>query len=154
MTEAVAAVAPKSKALPVLLAVIVTAALAGGGVWFYLGQGPAADAPPLVLPAQYHKLDPAFVVNVDDRGTLRYLQAELQVMSRDAEVFALIDQHAPAVRDALLSLFGRHRYSDLMQPEGREVLRREALETIRKALPDAALAASIEAVYFTSFVVQ
>jgi flagellar protein FliL len=157
MSEAVAqnVAAPKSRLLPVLLAVIVAAALAGGGAWFVLGgQQTDPDAPAAIKPALYHKLDPAFVVNVDDRGALRYLQVELQVMARDPAVFTLIDQHGPAVRDALLDLFGRRAYAELMQPEARDALRTDALETIRTSLPDAALAAGIEAVYFTSFVVQ
>ena len=94
------------------------------------------------------------MVNIDDAGSLRYLQAELQVMARDPKVFADLDAHAPAIRDALLSLFGRYPYADLMAPEGREKLRAEALEAIRAALPDAKAAASIEALYFTSFVMQ
>ena len=155
MSQAAAAPTPKKSLMPMLVAAVVAAALAGGGGWYYARQhAPDPDAAPAILPAQYHKLEPALVVNIDDAGSLRYLQAELQVMARDPKVFADLDAHAPAIRDALLSLFGRYPYADLMAPEGREKLRAEALEAIRAALPDAKAAASIEALYFTSFVMQ
>lgn len=146
---------PKKSLMPIMLAVLVAAGVAGGGGWYYATQrGEAAAAEPAILPAQYHKLDPALVVNIDDGGGLRYLQVELQVMARDPAVFAAVDTHAPAIRDALLTLFGRYPYARLMAPEGREALRGEALTAIRTALPDAEQASTLEALYFTSFVMQ
>lgn len=155
MSEAVVTAPPKKSLMPVMLAALLAAGLAGGGAWYYATQGSAATpAEPKLLPAQYHKLDPSLVVNIDDGGGLRYLQVELQVMARDPLVFAAVDAHAPAIRDGLLSLFGRYKYAELMAPEGREKLRVEALAVIRAAVPDAQQADTLEALYFTSFVMQ
>ncbi len=156
MSEAAVAAPPKKSMMPVVLAALLAAGLAGGGAWYYASQSnaAAASAEPKILPAQYHKLDPSLVVNIDDGGGLRYLQVELQVMARDPAVFAAIDAHAPAIRDGLLSLFGHYQYAELMAPEGREKLRSEAMAVIRGALPDAKQAETLEALYFTSFVMQ
>lgn len=155
MSEAAVAAPHKKSMMPVVLAALMAAGLAGGGAWYYASQSTAAvSAEPKLLPAQYHKLDPSLVVNIDDGGGLRYLQVELQVMARDPLVFAAVDAHAPAIRDGLLSLFGRYKYAELMAPEGRERLRAEALAVIRSAVPDQKQADTLEALYFTSFVMQ
>ncbi len=145
---------PRSK-LPLILVALVLAAGMGFGGWYFGHLGaPSAEGPQPLPPPVYHRLDPAFVVNVSDRDTLRYLQAEVQVMARDAAVFEILDAQAPAVRDALLTLFAGYPYSELISVEGRERLRIDTLNRLREALGDETAAAQIEAIYFTSFVMQ
>jgi flagellar protein FliL len=145
---------PRSK-LPLILVSVLLAAGIGVGGWYFGHLGaPAPDTPKPLPPPVYHRLEPAFVVNVSDRDTLRYLQAEVQVMARDAAVFEKLEAQGPAVRDALLTLFAGYPYSELISVEGRERLRVDTLTRLREALDDEAAAAQIEAIYFTSFVMQ
>ncbi|MFY8134600.1 MAG: flagellar basal body-associated FliL family protein, partial [Aquimonas sp.] len=94
---AAAAEAPK-KGFPVMLVLIVLLGglgVGGGAAWFLLpkpeaeaaeAEAPARKEVPRGAPAQYVPLQPAFVVNLADEGSTRYLQAEVQLSSRDPQV--------------------------------------------------------------------
>lgn len=146
---------PPKRRVRTLIVVTLVAAAVGAGGW-YLGHGglSSGDKAEAIKPPAYHRLEPAFVVNVTDNGTLRYLQVEVQVMSREPEIFAAIDAQGPAIRDALLTLFAGYPYAQLVTVDGREQLRNDSLVTLRKALADDSRAAAVEAIYFTSFVMQ
>ena len=107
-------------------------------------------APPIYLP-----LDPAFVVNFQADQIVRFLQVSVEVMSRDQKTLDLLKANDPVVRNDLLILFGDQKYATLATPAGKEQLRAEALATIRKDLAQAGGDPKrLEAVYFTSFVMQ
>ena len=107
-------------------------------------------------PPIYHALEPAFVVNFKERGRTRYLQIEIQVMTRDPEVIPLLDQHMPLIRNNLLLLFSGQDAEKLHSAEGKEALRTTALEEVQKVLMEqmGTEEPAIEALYFTSFVTQ
>ena len=81
---------------------------AGGGGWWWWQQAQATSAQvgkqPIVatvrLQARYFALEPAFVVNLTDEESVRYLQADLQLMTRDDATLAAFATHAPAIRNA------------------------------------------------------
>lgn len=105
-------------------------------------------------PAVYKSLDPPFVVNFDGQGKARFLQASLQVMTRNEDVVALLDQHMPAIRNTLVMLLSAQKYEEIGTSEGKEALREQARDAIQKILDEENSEAQIEAVYFTSFVMQ
>jgi len=106
--------------------------------------------PPLYLP-----LDPPFVVNFQADQLVRFLQISVQVMSRDQKTLDLLKNNDPVVRNDLLILLGNQKYTELSTPAGKEQLRTDALAAIRKDLVQAGGdPKSVEAVYFTSFVMQ
>jgi hypothetical protein len=51
-----------------------------------------------------------------DRRTARYLQVEVQLMTRDPESLKAIKLHAPAIRARLLMLFAQQDAASLMSP--------------------------------------
>lgn len=108
------------------------------------------------LPAQYLALEPAFVVNLDDQGVPRYLQIEVQVMGRgeDEHELEAVKTHAPRIRNALLLLFGQQQIAELNDRAGKERLQAQVLAEIQNVLKDETGKPVIEAVYFTSFVMQ
>lgn len=161
---AAAADAPK-KGFPVMLVLIVLllGLGAGGGVaWFMLPKGEAAESaegapaqsPDRRGPLQYIALTPAFVVNLADEGSPRYLQAEIQVSSRDAQAVKHLETHMPAVRNALLMLFARQTQAELRTAEGREKLQAETLAAINAVLEQEGGTAGVDGVFFTNFVTQ
>jgi len=106
--------------------------------------------PPLYLP-----LDPPFVVNFQADQLVRFLQVSVEVMSRDQKTLDLLKNNDPVVRNDLLILLANQKYTDLSTPAGKEQLRADSLAAIRKDLVQAGGDPKlVEAVYFTSFVMQ
>lgn len=157
------AAAPKksNKLLLVIVAVVVLAA-GGGGAWFVLGKQQAEDAQEqgaktgsLRAPARYFALEPSFVVNlVSQDGVTRYLQAEVQLMTRDPLAIDDIKLHAPAIRARLLMLFSQEGADGLLTRQGKEKLQAAALAEANKVLLAETGKPGAEALMFTSFVVQ
>ncbi len=106
------------------------------------------------LPAIYLPIDPAFVVNFASQGKARFLQVTVEVMSRDPVMSDQITLHMPVIRNNLMLLFSSQSYDGVSTLEGKEMLREEALEVVQQILEEETGDPGIEAVYFTSFVMQ
>lgn len=105
--------------------------------------------------AKYVAFDPPFVVNFPAGSSVKFLQASMQVMTRDELLHKSIETNSPAIRDALLSLLGQQTPEKLATPEGKDELRAQALEAVRTVMKgEGAEPEKIEGVYFTSFVMQ
>jgi flagellar protein FliL len=167
MSDAPAGDAPtapaKSKMLVIVLCSVLAAGAAGGGVFFMTSKKghdeqtseaghAAAEAK---LPAQYLKFDPPFVVNFENRGTMRFLQVSVEVMTRDPATAELIRQHDPKLRNDLLMLLGSQTYETISTREGKEKLRGEALQAVHDVITaEGGKPEKVEQLYFTSFVMQ
>lgn len=158
----------------VVLAVAVALLLAGGGgaAWYFLrapdaassiagGKGKKAKGTEVAgkteapqAPAIYHPLDPPFVVNLPPGGKAKMLQAAVRVQTRDPALVGFLKQNDPMVRHHLLSLFGAQDAANLMTRAGREQLQAEVQATLAKLVQDNGGAGTVEAVYFTQFVLQ
>jgi flagellar FliL protein len=100
-------------------------------------------------------LDPPFVVNFQSEQAVRFLQITVQVMSRDPATIEQLKANDPVVRNDLLMLFANQKYAVISTSEGKEQLRAQALDAVRRAVVGAGgKAEHIEAIYFTSFVMQ
>lgn len=158
-----AEVAPRagSRNKTVIMIALLVLLLAGGGVgaWFVIGpqggkQHAAVRHEPLP-PPQYMALDPPFVVNFEADQQVRFLQVTVQLMSRDAATIELLRTNDPVVRNDLLLLFGGQKYSVISTREGKESLRTQTLAAVRRIVAGAGgKPEKVEAVYFTSFVMQ
>ncbi|MGA2861202.1 MAG: flagellar basal body-associated FliL family protein [Steroidobacteraceae bacterium] len=134
----------------------------GAGAWFAFKpsaqpEGAAATNKPAAPHAApiYYKFDPAFVVNFGGEGSARYLQVTVEAMSRDVAVMESLKNFEPAVRNDLVMLFSGQDNATLMTVDGKEKLRAATLAIIRKVLDsEGGNGKLIEAVYFTSFVIQ
>jgi flagellar protein FliL len=183
-TPAPEAAAPKSKKklLIVIIAAVVLLAGGGGGAWFFMHKDADESAEEDgktaknekgekekskkekkgkkkegegKLPAQFIPLDPPFVVNFEPGATARFLQITAQVMTRDPHMKEFLEANNPIIRNDLLLMFGNKHVEEVSTQEGKEALRAAALAAVRKIVeaeegdPD-----EVEAVYFTSFVMQ
>jgi flagellar FliL protein len=135
--------------------------LSGGGTAAYFmfaekdPKAAAAAKEADKTPPLYIALDPPFVVNFEAEQLVRFLQVTVQVMSRDPATVDLIKANDPVVRNDLLLLLGNQNYAAISTREGKEKLRQEALEAVRKIVRNVGgKPQKVEAVYFTSFVMQ
>jgi len=86
---------------------------------------------------------------------VRFLQVTVQLASRDPGTIEILKANDPVVRNDLLLLFGNQKYSVIATRDGKEQLRAQALATVRKVIAAAGgKPERVEAVYFTSFVMQ
>lgn len=106
------------------------------------------------MPAIYIPIDPAFVVNFASEGRARFLQITVEVMTRDPKVPEHVEQHLPVIRNNLMLLFSSQTYDSVSTLDGKETLREEALAVIQQILEEETGDPGVEAVYFTSFVMQ
>ena len=121
------------------------------------GADPKAAAepkgPPLYLP-----MDPPLVASIEDKGSIRFLQVTVELMSRDEHVVANLKNHMPVIRNNLLMLFGGQVVPALTNREDKEKLRQQALVEVQKIMAanpgEEEHPGTVEDLYFTSFVVQ
>ena len=152
------------KKIIIIAGVILSLAGAGVAAYVLMGDGSAdteagaidgqADQPtePEKDPI-YLALDPAFVVNFEHNGTIRYLQLSLQIMSYHEEVVDKVAANMPAVRNSLIMLFSGQDYDVLNTLEGKENLRTEVLSSIDEVVHLKG-ELKVNEVYFTGFVMQ
>jgi flagellar FliL protein len=171
----------KGPLLIIIIAVLATALVTGLGSYFAFRpkaqpakqaaagaaatETPAAEAPAegaekpageggKKAPAQYLELAPSFTVNLEDDQAMRYLQVDIQVMTRDVKAVEEIKQQMPRLRNALMLLFSQQRTKDISTREGKEALQRQALAQVQAVMQDETGSPAVEALYFTNFVMQ
>lgn len=101
----------------------------------------------------YLALDPPFVVNFQSDSATRFLQVGVQLMAHDQKALDAAKASEPAVRNALVMLFSSQDAKTLISRDGKEKLRTDALDEIRRIVGERTRA-PLDAVYFTSFVMQ
>jgi flagellar FliL protein len=152
-----------SKLLIIIIAVLLLAIIGLGAMIFLAGDDekvddPATEEKSLVKQEPvYHAVDTPFVVNFSDQsqGEVRYLQIKLKVMARSTEIIEAFKLHSPAIKHELLLLFYSQNYDNLNTSEGTKALQVLTLEKVNELLSiDPTLTGNLEAVYFTSLIMQ
>ena len=148
-----------------IIIVAVVALLIGGAAAFFLLGGDDEPAPEDGAEAVkeevveedldpiYFPLAPAFVVNYEHEGKVRYVQMELQIMSYQQEALDKVEANMPAVRNSLIMLFGSQSFDELRTVEGKEKLRKAVKDNIHSVVRMKG-DAKVEDVFFTAFVMQ
>jgi flagellar FliL protein len=146
-----------------IIAVVLLLVLGGGGFAAFKLMGHKEDPKAKkegakkeqLLPAKYVTLDPPFVVNFEADSAVRFLQITVSVMTRDPEVEKLIKDNDPRIRNDLLFILGNQNYQSVSKQEGKNDLQNRCLEAVRTVVKDSGGdGAKVEALYFTSFVMQ
>tara|TARA_R110002072_G_scaffold136124_2_gene278111 strand:+ start:72089 stop:72565 length:477 start_codon:yes stop_codon:yes gene_type:complete len=104
----------------------------------------------------YYSLGPSFVTNYDGAGRLKYLKADVSVRIEPGTA-QYLQRHLPYIRNRLIVLFSSQLEENLTSTEGKEVLRRQAMDEVKSALlllESQEVADRVMNLYFTSFVVQ
>jgi flagellar basal body-associated protein FliL len=107
------------------------------------------------------------VVNLMDKQTSHYLKVQLTLEFIDTKLkdppkgdavkaqqddFAKDMQgYSAVIEDALTTTLSSHNSTDLLKPDGKDLLKQELLQNVNKALHDDEKAVNV---YFTSFIIQ
>ncbi len=154
----------KSKLVIIVVSVLLLALVGGGAGLYFAGVGPfatttaAEDAEEEEGESKgaaiYVDVPPAFTVNLAGKSNARFLQVSVQALTRDPDVEVSIKQHLPMIRNKLVLLFSAKTSQELSTSEGKDGLRKEARKAIQKVLKSETGQGGVEAVFFTSFVMQ
>lgn len=110
---------------------------------------------PEALPAQiYLKLEPPFVINVEDGEVIRFLQVDAELQFSDPVAQPMIEKHLPAIRHAMVMLLSGQPTKTVKTAKGKEDLRVAALKKVQKIMTDNTGKPIVEGLYFTTFIVQ
>ncbi len=155
--------APKQggrKGLIIGLAALLVLGGGGAGAWFAFGgkhdaKGGKKTEVVEKLPPRYINLDPPFVVNFEAESAVRFLQITVGVMTRDPAIEIIVKENDPRVRNDLLMILSNQTYASVSSAEGKETLRKRCLDAVRAIVKEmGGDDQKIEALYFTSFVMQ
>jgi flagellar FliL protein len=150
----------------ILLAVLVLVLVAGAvaATLFLTGACPreadaeGGDAVKAVsaelAPPTYIDLDPPFTAAFGQGDGPQFVQTKISLTTRDPEVKKTIDANMPAVRNSLVMLLSSQNPDELRAPEGKEKLRAEALAAIQRIVKKYSGKTGVDAVLFTSFLMQ
>ena len=149
----------KKNLLLIGLGALALVAVSVGATVFLLGGRAApvteqAQPAKVELPVTYLALEPAFVVNFEDQGAIRFLQVSVEIATRDPKVVEAVKLHMPAIRDRLIVLFSGADYPTLASRDGKETLRTQAKQALQEILRAQGAPDAIEGLYFTNFVMQ
>ena len=112
-------------------------------------EGPSRD------PALYTSLHPPLVVNFKDAmGNSHFMQITLEVMARDQNLINSVRDHTPAIRNSLILLFSGAVYEEVTTRAGKEQMLADGLAEIQQVIDETTGETGVEAVYFTSLVIQ
>lgn len=148
-----------AKLLIVVIAVLLLAVI-GLGAYMLLANGDSTaenSKTAMKQPPIYFSIDDPFIVNFSKQSNeqVRYMQVKMKVMARSQAVIDGVKTHLPAIQHELLMLLYSQNYDDLQTSEGTQALQQACLETINRILQsEASLEGELEAVYFTSFIMQ
>ena len=153
----------KSKLIIIISAVVVLL-IGGGAAAFFLLSGDeeevASEATEQVDgqayatqgPVQYLALDPPFVVTLPGRPSL--LQVGVSVRFSSVELEAFVKHNDPMIRHNLLNLLSTVDAEALKQRSAKESLQQRMLDELNRILKELQAPAQVEALFFTSFVMQ
>ena len=167
-TEAVGGAAPEEGAeksggsSKLLLIGLPVALLIGGGVGAYMAgllpfgaeteeaaEVDGGEPDPAFASTVMVRLDP-FIANLSDQNGGRYIKTTMQLEFAGSEAPAWLEQRTPQIRDLILTILTSKTFDDIRSPDGKQILRDEIIQRANQALQ----ADSVQAVYFTEFIVQ
>lgn len=160
----VAEAPPKKKGKLILISSVAAIVLVGAGVAvpLYLSSQSDAEGEEEVQAEQeearkepiYYTLADNLVVNFQSRQGTRFLQVGINLMTYDASAVQALETHEPVLKAELILLLSDQTEETLLSRDGKEQLRAEALATLRSEMNKLHGDSVIEALHFTSFVMQ
>lgn len=106
-------------------------------------------------PALFTSLHPPLVVNFRDSfGDPHFMQITLEVMARDQGLIDDVKNYIAVIRNSLILMFGSVDYDLVTTRAGKEQMLADALKEIQDIIEDETGETGIEAVYFTSLIIQ
>lgn len=113
-----------------------------------------AEDAPVVNTAKYIYLEPAIVVNYGSSGRIKFLRTEVALKVTGNEAAEQVTHHKPYIRNNLVLLFSAQESDTMNSSQGRESLRKVALDEVRALMVKLEGMPYIDDLYFNNFVVQ
>lgn len=101
----------------------------------------------------FYEFEP-FLINFPYGESARLLQINFSILTYDEKTIEALGKHAPMIRNSLLLVLGGYKPEDLQSGQGKEALRQAIAGEIQKALDGQVQDSTIEAVFFTQFIMQ
>lgn len=117
-------------------------------------EGETQEGEPVRQAAIYYPLKPAILLTYSDRGRQRYAQIDLTLLTRSEAAITELELHASRIRNDLIMSFSGLEYAEVQTPEGKELMRQQAVETIQRILTEEMGEPGVEQVLFTNLVMQ
>lgn len=118
-------------------------------------DGAAASAAQTSKPGSiYIPLKPAFVVNYGGPGRLKYIKADISLRLQDSTAANSVRHHMPYIRNNLMMLFSAQTDESISSQDGKEALRKEALQTVREVIMKEDQTEGVVDLYFNGFLIQ
>jgi flagellar FliL protein len=153
----------KKKLIIIVVAVVLLIAIGVGATIFLMSgdsdegedEGEVAEVvEEIILPAQYIKMKPRFIVNFNVGTRQRFLQTSIEIMTRSQDVIDTIELHNPMLRNTIIRILSEQDFKNLRTPEGRAALKALLKEQLVADVKAEADIEGIDAVLFTDFVMQ
>ncbi len=149
----------------IIIIAVVALLLIGGGVAAYFllsgaddeagaggGEQAGGKAESDKGPVHYLALDPPFVVTLPGRPSL--LQVGVSVRFYGVELEEFVKHNDPMIRHNLLNLLSTVDAQELKQRPAKESLQQSMLDELNRILKKLKAPGQVEALFFTSFVMQ
>jgi len=106
--------------------------------------------------AIYYKISEPFTINFLNQSEkqVRYLQIKVTLMSHEQESIDQAELNLPMLQDTLRTLFSEQTFEAVNTVEGRKALQASSLAEINRILKEETGKDNMDAVYFTSFILQ
>ena len=154
---------PLKRIILIVVIAILSAGVAGAGVWFFMSKrapaGPAsasaeaAPSTPAALPL-FFPLESMTVNLQSDDGQQHFLRIGLTLKLSDAKTQQELADHMPEVRSRILLALSNKHPEDLAPLEGKRALATELKTLIEQPTDKGATPVHVQDVLFTEFVVQ
>ena len=157
----------KKKLILIIVGVLLLVGIAVGATLFFMmggeeeteGAGEEAVAEEVVeeepeIPAQYVVLKPEFVVSFQVGPRQRFLQARIEVMTRQQAVVDALTLHEPMIRNDIIRIMGEQDFKQLRTADGRVALQKQLRKHLANIMKRESGVDGVEAVLFTNFVMQ
>ncbi len=151
--------APRAKApLPIIALLVINLGATGFGVFKILNMpvASAATKPEVVFQKETKEVTgplvplDAFVVNLDEPGSARYLKLTVQLELVDAKAEEIIEKSKQVIRDEVLRHLSGLKLADTLGAKAKDTLRDEMM----KMIEDIVGKGKVRRMFFQEFVVQ
>jgi len=158
--------APWKKILIIVFAVLLLIGIGVGAAYFLLTPSDEGKTEEVVKngeeeeeekgPAVYQNFKPVFVVNLspDGKRKAKMLQISVQALMHSQELVDFLKHNDPMIRHHFLKLLGTRTASSIDSRAGKEKLQQDLLEELQRIIDEQGGPGTVEAVFFTSFVMQ
>jgi len=160
-----------SKMMIIIIAVVVLLAGGGGAYYFmFMGDDPTteegeevakeeavvAEDEPVDLDTEptYFAISKPFIVDFPKTTGIQLLQVSVAFLSKGADSVDVLRKNEPMIRNNLLMLIRGQNPSELKKISGKEALQAAMLEEVGKIMEKMGGKNRMQAVFFTSFVMQ